>query len=58
MGQTSVAPPLQKKPGGAEHGAGVGDGEVVGEVVWPEQRLNIKRFKMRRSTIMRPAGIS
>ncbi len=52
-GQRRGAPPLQKKPGGAEHGAGVGDGEVVGEVVWPEQTLSIKRPKTRRSKIMR-----
>jgi hypothetical protein len=37
MGQMSAEPPLQKKPGGAEQGVGEGDGEVVGEVVWPEQ---------------------
>ncbi len=30
-------PPLQKEPGGAEQGVGVGEGEVVGEVVWPAQ---------------------
>jgi len=32
----SAEPPLQKKPGGAEH-EGDGVGEVVGETVWPEQ---------------------
>ena len=37
MGQMSAAPPLQKKPGAAVHGERVGDGEVVGEVVWQEQ---------------------
>ena len=37
IGQRSAEPPLQKKPGGAAHGVGVGDGEVVGEVVWPAQ---------------------
>ena len=32
MGQMSAEPPLQKKPGGAEH-----EGDGVGDVVWPEQ---------------------
>ena len=32
---------------------GEGDGEVVGEVDWPEQRFRIKRPMTRRSTIMR-----
>ncbi len=32
MGQLRAAPPLQKKPGRAEQ-AGLGDGEVVGEMV-------------------------
>ena len=37
MGQISAEPPLQKKPGGAEHVEGIGEGEVVGEIVWPVQ---------------------
>ena len=37
MGQMIAEPPLQKRPGGAEHGVGMGEGEVVGETVWPVQ---------------------